>query len=69
MSAILAKDAKPGMRLSLDPDGNGRIVGSLPRSGRARLQRRIIINWTDGGQSEFAASDTLYIIEPPQEAA
>jgi hypothetical protein len=66
---ILAKDAKPGQRLSLDPDGNGRIVASLPRSGRARLQRRIIINWTDGSQSEVAANETLFLITPPQEAA
>ena len=60
---ILARDLTSGMRVSLDPDGNGRIVGKVSRRFRS------IINWTDGSSSEFAASDTLYLITPPQEAA
>ena len=68
MTPILARDLKPGMRASLSPYGNGRIVASLPRSGRARLQRRIIINWTDGSQSELAATEMLYLVTSPEAA-
>ena len=63
-SPILAKNAKPGMRLSLDPDGNGRIVAKV-----AVRFRSVIIHWTDGGSSEHGPKDTLHLITPPQEAA
>ena len=66
MTPILAKDAKPGMRLSLDPDGNGRIVSRVDRSVRLG-QLRIL--WTDGGETGCSTKDTLYLITPPQEAA
>lgn len=64
---ILAKDAKPGQRISLDPDGNGRIVAAVG-TGFHR-PRTVRITFADGsGERAFKPTDTLYLITPPEAA-
>ncbi len=60
MSSISAKDAVPGQRLSLDPDGNGRVVGKASPTG----SKWVTIYWADGSRSVLAKSFTLYLITP-----
>ena len=63
MSSISAKDAVPGQRLSLDPDGNGRVVAYIRKW---RGMRRIV--WEDGSETEFRALDKLFVIEQGETA-
>lgn len=60
---ILARDLRPGMRVSVDPDGNGRVVAKVVKSFRT-----VHLYWSDGSKSEYAHRHPLYLITPPEAA-